>query len=114
VAANEPKKNLTIAIALVKEKIERSLQVLDWLAQRNDIEREVQVKKSDKTILTGMQTYHNYIRPYEALEGTTPAEALTVSSCLWRRPPTADYCSRLISWILPYDFRLNRVHLLTT
>jgi putative transposase len=27
------------------------------------------------TILTGYQLYHNYVRPHEALNGKTPAEA---------------------------------------
>jgi len=33
------------------------------------------LKKSDTPILTGYQIYHNYVRPHEALEGKTPAEA---------------------------------------
>ncbi len=33
------------------------------------------LKKSDTPILTGYQIFHNYIRPHEALEGRTPAEA---------------------------------------
>jgi hypothetical protein len=33
------------------------------------------LKKTDTPILTGYQIYHNYIRPHEALEGKTPAEA---------------------------------------
>jgi len=32
------------------------------------------LEKLDTAILTGMQLYHNYIRPHEALEGKTPAE----------------------------------------
>jgi CRISPR-associated protein Cas1 len=46
-AANDPKKKFTIARALVKAKIERSLQVLEWLAQRYDIEREIRVTKRE-------------------------------------------------------------------
>jgi CRISPR-associated protein Cas1 len=40
-AANDPTKKLTVAKAFVQPKIVRSLQVLDWLGQRYDIEREV-------------------------------------------------------------------------
>ena len=32
------------------------------------------LKKADTPILTGMQIYHNYIRPHMALENRTPAE----------------------------------------
>jgi len=33
------------------------------------------LKKSDTPILKGYQIFHNYVRPHEALEGKTPAEA---------------------------------------
>jgi transposase-like protein len=33
------------------------------------------LKKVDTKILPGMQIYHNYVRPHEALDGKTPAEA---------------------------------------
>jgi len=32
------------------------------------------LEKPDTPILTGMQIYHNYVRPHEALRGKTPAE----------------------------------------
>ena len=32
------------------------------------------LKKEDSPILTGLQIYHNYLRPHMALEGATPAE----------------------------------------
>jgi hypothetical protein len=32
-------------------------------------------KKVDTPILAGIQIYHNYLRPHEALDGKTPAEA---------------------------------------
>jgi transposase InsO family protein len=32
------------------------------------------LKTLDTPILTGMQIYHNYVRPHMALEGKTPAE----------------------------------------
>ncbi|MCJ7455405.1 hypothetical protein MUP07_01500 [Candidatus Bathyarchaeota archaeon] len=33
------------------------------------------LKKSETPIISGYQIYHNYIRPHEALDGKTPAEA---------------------------------------
>ena len=33
------------------------------------------LKKTDTPILAGYQIYHNYVRPHEALDGKTPAEA---------------------------------------
>ncbi len=33
------------------------------------------LERADTPILTGMQLYHNYIRPHEALKGKTPSEA---------------------------------------
>ncbi len=33
------------------------------------------LKKTDTPILKGYQIFHNYMRPHEALEGKTPAEA---------------------------------------
>jgi len=35
---------------------------------------EHRLEKPDTAILTGMQIYHNYVRPHEALKGKTPAE----------------------------------------
>ena len=32
------------------------------------------LEKADTPILTGMQIFHNYVRPHEALKGRTPAE----------------------------------------
>ena len=33
------------------------------------------LKRNDTPMLAGYQVYHNYIRPHEALDGKTPAEA---------------------------------------
>jgi hypothetical protein len=33
------------------------------------------LEKTDTPILTGMQIYHNYVRPHEALNGRSPSEA---------------------------------------
>ena len=41
-----------------------------------DRERVVRgVKIDDSPLIKGLQIYHNYIRPHEALEGKTPAQA---------------------------------------
>jgi hypothetical protein len=32
------------------------------------------LKKSDSPILTGMQIYHNYVRPHMGLDGKPPAD----------------------------------------
>jgi len=32
------------------------------------------LKRMDSSILSGNRVYHNYIRPHEALDGSTPAE----------------------------------------
>jgi len=33
------------------------------------------LKVNDTPVLSGMQVYHNFIRPHEALKGKPPAEA---------------------------------------
>jgi hypothetical protein len=33
------------------------------------------LKKSDTPIIPGYQIYHNYVRPHEALDNKTPADA---------------------------------------
>ncbi|MGA2627606.1 MAG: CRISPR-associated endonuclease Cas1 [Candidatus Bathyarchaeia archaeon] len=50
-AARDSGKKATIANAFVRAKITRSLQVLDWLAQRYDIEREVRATKREASRL---------------------------------------------------------------
>jgi CRISPR-associated protein Cas1 len=50
-AANDPKKKYTIAKALVEAKIGRSLQVLDWLGHRYDIQRGIQVTRLESSKL---------------------------------------------------------------
>jgi CRISPR-associated protein Cas1 len=46
-ATEDAKKKFTIANAIVKAKVARSLQVLDWLAQRYDIEKQVRLTKHE-------------------------------------------------------------------
>jgi hypothetical protein len=44
--------------------------------QIRDRERVVRsVKKPDSPLITGLQIYHNYVRPHMGLDGRTPAEA---------------------------------------
>jgi len=46
-ASEDAKKKFSIASSLVRAKIARSLQVLDWLAQRYDIEKQVRLTKGE-------------------------------------------------------------------
>jgi CRISPR-associated protein Cas1 len=46
-ASEDASKKFSIANAIVQAKVARSLQVLDWLAQRYDIERGVQLTKHE-------------------------------------------------------------------
>jgi CRISPR-associated protein Cas1 len=46
-ASEDERKKFTIANAIVRAKIARSLQVLDWLAQRYDIEKQVRLTKHE-------------------------------------------------------------------
>jgi CRISPR-associated protein Cas1 len=55
-AANDPERKTAIARALVQAKIARSLQVLDWIAERYDIEQEVRLTKSEAIRLSKAST----------------------------------------------------------
>jgi CRISPR-associated protein Cas1 len=46
-ASEEAKKKFSIANAIVHAKVARNLQVLDWLAQRYDIEKQVRLTKHE-------------------------------------------------------------------
>jgi CRISPR-associated protein Cas1 len=46
-ASEDPRKKFVIANAIVRAKVARSLQVLDWLAQRYDIEKQVRLTKHE-------------------------------------------------------------------
>ena len=50
-AADDPNRKFTIARALVQAKIERSLQVLDWLGERYDIQREIRPTRLESSKL---------------------------------------------------------------
>jgi transposase-like protein/predicted nucleic acid-binding Zn finger protein len=47
------------------------------LRQREKVMRTLE--RPDTAILTGMQIYHNYLRPHEALKGKTPSEAAGIT-----------------------------------
>ena len=55
-AMDDPKKRFSIAHALVKAKIARSLQVLNWLEQRYDVEREIGKAKHEAATLGNAET----------------------------------------------------------
>jgi len=46
-ASEDAKKKFSIANAIVRAKVSRNLQVLDWLAQRYDIEKQVRLTKGE-------------------------------------------------------------------
>jgi CRISPR-associated protein Cas1 len=46
-ASEDAKRKFSIANAIVRAKVARSLQILDWLAQRYDIEKQVTLTKHE-------------------------------------------------------------------
>jgi CRISPR-associated protein Cas1 len=54
--AFNPAKKFTIAKAIVQAKIARSLQVLDWLAERYDVERQVRLTRREAMRLGNAST----------------------------------------------------------
>jgi hypothetical protein len=57
------------------------------------------LEKPDNSILTGMQIYHNYIRPHEALNGKTPAEIAA------KETPSIKYVMHTIAFL---EFLISR------
>jgi CRISPR-associated protein Cas1 len=55
-ASTDPERKLTIAKALVQAKVARSLQVLDWLGERYEIEQEVRMAKAEASKLANAST----------------------------------------------------------
>jgi CRISPR-associated protein Cas1 len=55
-AMDDPEKKFSIAHALVKAKIARSLQVLEWLEQCYDVEREIRMTKREAAKLGNANT----------------------------------------------------------
>jgi CRISPR-associated protein Cas1 len=54
--SNDPLRKLTIAKAIVQAKLVRSLQVLDWLGERYDLEQEVRIAKAEAVKLSQAST----------------------------------------------------------
>ena len=63
-AVNDPKKKYAIAKALIEAKIARTLDVLTWLSERYDIERELRATKHEAAILSSVSSV-NQIRTVE-------------------------------------------------
>jgi CRISPR-associated protein Cas1 len=55
-AASNPERKFNIAYAFVEAKIQRSLQLLDWLGERYDIERETRIAKREASKLKEAST----------------------------------------------------------
>lgn len=55
-ASSDPQKKYTIAKSLVQAKIARSLQLLDWLAERYDIERNIRLTRKEAQRLRNAPT----------------------------------------------------------
>jgi CRISPR-associated protein Cas1 len=64
-AASDTQKKSIIAKALVQAKIARSLQVLDWLSERHDLGRDVQLATRDASRLDRATT----VRDVRSIEG---------------------------------------------
>jgi transposase InsO family protein len=62
-------RNITLAGTHNNNKMER---FNGEIRDREKVTRNL--KKDDTPILTGMQIFHNYVRPHMALKGRTPAE----------------------------------------
>jgi CRISPR-associated protein Cas1 len=65
--ADDSEKKLRIAKALVQTKIARSLQVLDWLAECHDIEKELRITKHEAATLNTAQN----VPQVRSIEGNT-------------------------------------------
>jgi len=88
-AASDPKKKFNIAHGLVEAKFVRSLQVLDWLAERYDIEREIQRTKHEAMKLAKATTTAQ-LRTVEAIVAQRYWQAYR--KCL---PASLDFHGRL-------------------
>lgn len=72
--ANEPR---TVHVNTIKLQGDMNNNKMErFNGEIRDREKVVRgLKKNDTPVLKGMQVYHNFIRPHEALKGKTPAEA---------------------------------------
>ena len=62
-------RRITLTGALVDNKMER---MNGEIRDREKVTRNL--KKDDSPILSGMQLFHNYVRPHMGLNGKTPAD----------------------------------------
>jgi hypothetical protein len=62
-------RNITLSGSHNNNKMER---LNEEIRGREKVTRNL--KTIDSPILTGMQIYHNYVRPHMALDGKTPSE----------------------------------------
>jgi len=90
-AATNPKMKFKIAKAIVQAKIARSLQVLDWLAERYDIEREVRLVKKTALGLGNART----VVEIRSVEGRVAAKYWTAYGKVL--PETLDFQGRMTS-----------------
>src|SRR5208282_968141 len=90
-AAANPKVKFTIAKAIVQAKFSRSLQVLDWLAERYDIQREVRLAKKSALGLGNART----VREIRSVEGRVAAKYWDAYSKVL--PETLDFHGRMTS-----------------
>ena len=79
-AANDVERKFKLAQAIIKAKIARSLQVLDFLAERYDIQKQVQLAKREAMSLARAETVSQIrtvegrtaLRYWEAFAGAMP------------------------------------------
>jgi len=90
-AAADPKIKFKIAKAIVQAKFSRSLQVLDWLAERYDIQREVRLAKKSALGLGNART----VREIRSVEGRVAAKYWDAYSKVL--PETLDFHGRMTS-----------------
>ncbi len=90
-AAANPKVKFKIAKAIVQAKIARSLQVLDWLAERYDIEREVRLVKKQSLALENAHT----VVEIRSVEGRVAAKYWDAYGKVL--PETLDFQGRMTS-----------------
>lgn len=90
-AANDSKKKFSIARALVQAKIARSLQVLDWLAERYDIPREIRVTRLEASKLRNASTVPD-VRVVEGRVARRYWDAFAKVT-----PEHLDFCGRMTS-----------------
>ena len=76
--SSEPTSKWTAPSTYARSRSQASITITRWngsTAKSRDREKVMRsLKKPDTPILTGMQIFHNYVRPHEGLDGHTPSE----------------------------------------